>query len=73
MIRVFRQRVARRSPLHPTGGEPAARGDLKDQHRERAPGRSYTNLITSGLGQNHDSPLVEAGLDHIQLSFRTQE
>src|SRR6202051_1821166 len=46
--------------LHLTGGEPRARSGL------------YTNLITSGIGLSRErlAQLVEAGLDHIQLSFQ---
>jgi PqqA peptide cyclase len=58
--------------VHFTGGEPLARNDLTEligaAHR---PGL-YTNLITSGigLGEQRLNALVNAGLDHIQVSFQ---
>ena len=58
--------------LHLTGGEPAARTDLKDLIAEAHQAGLYTNLITSGIGVSEPrlAELVEAGLDHIQLSFQ---
>jgi len=55
-----------------TGGEPLARTDIVDLiHAARAAGL-YVNLITSGmpLDEAKLASLVEAGLDHIQLSFQ---
>lgn len=57
---------------HFTGGEPLARTDLTELiAAARQPGL-YTNLITSGIGLNEQrlQALVDAGLDHIQLSFQ---
>jgi pyrroloquinoline quinone biosynthesis protein E len=58
--------------LHLTGGEPVARGDLQDLVAGAHAAGLYTNLITSGIGlpQAKLAALVDAGLDHIQLSFQ---
>ena len=58
--------------LHLTGGEPAARADLKGLIAGGHQAGLYTNLITSGIGitEARLAGLVEAGLDHIQLSFQ---
>lgn len=58
--------------LHLTGGEPAARVDLQDLIAAGHRTGLYTNLITSGVGLSDArlAALVEAGLDHIQLSFQ---
>jgi len=58
--------------LHLTGGEPLARADLKELVQAAHVAGLYTNLITSGIGlpEARLSDLVEAGLDHIQLSFQ---
>ena len=58
--------------LHLTGGEPLARRDLEELVAAANRAKLYTNLITSGLGLSRDrlARLVEAGLDHIQLSFQ---
>jgi len=58
--------------VHFTGGEPLARPDLAELIRASRQAGLYTNLITSGLGLNDDrlQSLVEAGLDHIQISFQ---
>jgi pyrroloquinoline quinone biosynthesis protein E len=57
---------------HFTGGEPLARPDLTDLIAAARVAGLYTNLITSGLGLNEDrlQKLVDAGLDHIQISFQ---
>src|SRR5436189_1874348 len=55
-----------------TGGEPLPRPDIVELVRAaRSPGL-YVNLITSGLPLDEAklAALVEAGLDHIQLSFQ---
>src|SRR5260370_37954747 len=55
-----------------TGGERLARSDIVDLvHAARSVGL-YVSLITSGLplDQAKLAALVEAGLDHIQLSFQ---
>src|SRR5215469_2041998 len=58
--------------VHLTGGEPLARADLAELVTHARAVGLYTNLITSGIGLSerklHD--LVEAGLEHIQLSFQ---
>jgi pyrroloquinoline quinone biosynthesis protein E len=72
-VRVFQQ--AQRLGilhLHLTGGEPLARPDLKELIQAAHDSGLYTNLITSGIGlpEARLSDLVDAGLDHIQLSFQ---
>jgi pyrroloquinoline quinone biosynthesis protein E len=58
--------------LHLTGGEPLARTDVVDLVKAGRSAKLYINLITSGVGL--DGPkldaLIDAGLDHIQLSFQ---
>ncbi len=55
-----------------TGGEPLARPDIVDLIRAARAAGLYVNLITSGLPLDETklAALVEAGLDHIQLSFQ---
>lgn len=55
-----------------TGGEPLARTDIVDLIRAARSAGLYVNLITSGLplDQPKLAALVEAGLDHFQLSFQ---
>ena len=57
---------------HFTGGEPLARTDLRELICAARSSGLYTNLITSGLGLTEPrlQALVEAGLDHIQISFQ---
>jgi len=57
---------------HFTGGEPLARPDLTELIVGARAAGLYTNLITSGIGLAGPrlSALVDAGLDHIQLSFQ---
>jgi PqqA peptide cyclase len=57
---------------HFTGGEPLARADLTELVSAARAAGLYTNLITSGIGLNEArlQLLVEAGLNHIQLSFQ---
>src|SRR5271170_6797058 len=57
---------------HFTGGEPLARPDLTELIAAARAAGLYTNLITSGLGLNEArlQALVDAGLDHIQISFQ---
>lgn len=72
-VRVFQQaRDLRILHLHLTGGEPVARADLKELVEGAHAARLYTNLITSGIGlpEARLAALVDAGLDHIQLSFQ---
>ena len=61
--------------LHLTGGEPLARTDLEELIAAAHRGKLYTNLITSGLGLSRERlhRLVDAGLDHIQLSFQDSQ
>src|SRR5512136_906893 len=55
-----------------TGGEPLARPDLADLIRTARAAGLYVNLITSGLplDETRLATLIEAGLDHFQLSFQ---
>jgi PqqA peptide cyclase len=57
---------------HFTGGEPLARPELTELIAGARAAGLYTNLITSGvgLGETRLQALVNAGLDHIQLSFQ---
>jgi pyrroloquinoline quinone biosynthesis protein E len=57
---------------HFTGGEPLARPDLTELIAAARRAGLYTNLITSGIGlaEARLQALVEAGLDHIQISFQ---
>jgi pyrroloquinoline quinone biosynthesis protein E len=57
---------------HFTGGEPLARPDLAELLAAARAAGLYTNLITSGIGLNEArlNSLVDAGLDHIQISFQ---
>ena len=57
---------------HFTGGEPLARADLAELIAAAHKAGLYTNLITSGIGLNDArlKTLVDAGLDHIQISFQ---
>jgi pyrroloquinoline quinone biosynthesis protein E len=57
---------------HFTGGEPLARPDLTELIAAARSAGLYTNLITSGLGlaDARLRALVDAGLDHIQISFQ---
>src|SRR2546430_17063560 len=55
-----------------TGGEPLARSDIVALVRAARSAGLYVNLITSGLplDETRLAALVEAGLDHMQLSFQ---
>jgi pyrroloquinoline quinone biosynthesis protein E len=57
---------------HFTGGEPLTRTDLVELIAAARAAGLYTNLITSGIGLNEQrlQALVDAGLDHIQVSFQ---
>jgi pyrroloquinoline quinone biosynthesis protein E len=61
--------------LHLTGGEPLARPDTEELVRSGRAAGLYVNLITSGIGlaEARLETLVEAGLDHVQLSFQDSE
>ena len=72
-IDVFQQ-ASRLGMLHAhlTGGEPLARPDLTELLAGARAAGLYTNLITSGIGlaETRLAALVDAGLDHIQISFQ---
>jgi pyrroloquinoline quinone biosynthesis protein E len=55
-----------------TGGEPLARPDIIELVRDARSAGLYVSLITSGmpLDEARLGKLIEAGLDHIQLSFQ---
>jgi pyrroloquinoline quinone biosynthesis protein E len=55
-----------------TGGEPLARSDAVDLVRAARAAGLYASLITSGLPLDEArlDELVQAGVDHIQLSFQ---
>jgi pyrroloquinoline quinone biosynthesis protein E len=55
-----------------TGGEPLARPDILELIRAARAAGLYVNLITSGmpLDEARLAKLIEAGLDHFQLSFQ---
>ncbi|HEV2425094.1 MAG TPA: pyrroloquinoline quinone biosynthesis protein PqqE [Terriglobia bacterium] len=61
--------------LHLTGGEPLARTDLADLVRAGRAANLYLNLITSGVGLDETrlGMLIDAGLDHLQLSLQDVE
>jgi pyrroloquinoline quinone biosynthesis protein E len=61
--------------LHLTGGEPLARTDLTELITGARAAGLYVNLITSGIGLSDTrlGALVEAGLEHIQLSFQDSQ
>ena len=58
--------------VHFTGGEPAARRDLATLVGRATARGLYTNIITSGvtLDDRLMTALMQAGVDHIQLSFQ---
>jgi len=55
-----------------TGGEPLTRPDILELIRAARAAGLYVNLITSGLplDESRLDALVQAGLDHFQLSFQ---
>src|SRR5580704_7906224 len=55
-----------------TGGEPLARADILDLIKSARAAGLYVNLITSGLPLDEPklAQLIDAGLDHIQISFQ---
>jgi pyrroloquinoline quinone biosynthesis protein E len=55
-----------------TGGEPLARPDIVELVRSAREAGLYVNLITSGMPMDEArlDEIVQAGLDHIQLSFQ---
>jgi pyrroloquinoline quinone biosynthesis protein E len=58
--------------VHLTGGEPLARKDLPELIAAARAAGLYVNMITSGVGltENRLATLVDAGLEHLQLSFQ---
>lgn len=58
--------------VHLSGGEPTARDDLLEIVKHCAALGMYSNLITSGvlLDETKLKALIEAGLDHVQLSLQ---
>src|SRR6266852_833854 len=58
--------------LQLTGGEPMGRPDLREMIEGARQTRLCTNLITTGIGLSRArlAQMVEAGLEHIQLSFQ---
>ncbi len=75
-INVFQQAAnAGALQLDLTGGEPLARADLTELIAAARAAKLYTNLITSGIGLTPErlNALVQAGLDHIQLSFQDSQ
>ncbi|MDJ0896345.1 MAG: pyrroloquinoline quinone biosynthesis protein PqqE [Alphaproteobacteria bacterium] len=61
--------------VHFSGGEPTARADIVELIAHAAEAGLYTNLITSGVLMNEGAldALLDAGLDHVQLSFQDAE
>ncbi len=61
--------------VHLSGGEPASRRDLVEIVAAADTAGLYTNLITSSLGLHRArlASLLEAGLDHVQLSLQDVE
>src|ERR1700719_3584732 len=55
-----------------TGGEPLARLDILELIKAARTAGLYVNLITSGmpLDEARLAKLIDAGLDHLQLSFQ---
>jgi pyrroloquinoline quinone biosynthesis protein E len=58
--------------VHLSGGEPTLRTDLEEIVAHASGHGLYTNLITAGvtLDKARLERLVEAGLDHVQISFQ---
>lgn len=58
--------------VHFSGGEPMARRDLPELVAHANQAGLYTNIITSGVLLTDDAmaTLLDAGIDHIQLSFQ---
>ena len=61
--------------VHLSGGEPASRRDLETITKAAHDAGLYTNLITSAVGvtQARLQALVDAGLDHVQISIQDSE
>jgi pyrroloquinoline quinone biosynthesis protein E len=74
--RVFREATASGVlQVHLSGGEPAARRDLREIVAAAREAGLYTNLITSGIGLTSQrlGALAEAGLDHVQISIQDSD
>ncbi|WP_404365108.1 pyrroloquinoline quinone biosynthesis protein PqqE [Marinobacter sp.] len=58
-----------------SGGEPLVRNDLSELISEARSLGYYSNLITSGIGLTESRVLdfLDAGLDHIQVSFQASD
>ncbi len=75
-VRVFKQGAELGMlHLHLTGGEPLARPDLAQLIAAGRGAGLYVNMITSGIGltEKRLAELVDAGLEHLQLSFQDVE
>jgi pyrroloquinoline quinone biosynthesis protein E len=61
--------------VHFSGGEPLVRRDLAELVGHATKAGLYVNLITSGIRLDADrlARLVEAGLEHVQLSLQDSE
>ena len=61
--------------VHLSGGEPASRRDLETITKAAHDAGLYTNLITSAVGVTEPrlQALVDAGLDHVQISIQDSE
>jgi len=61
--------------VHLSGGEPCVRADIAELTAHCAQVGLYTNLITSGVGLTRKlfDALVDARLDHLQLSIQDAE
>jgi pyrroloquinoline quinone biosynthesis protein E len=71
--RVFREAAALGVlQLSLTGGEPLVRKDLTELIASGRKAGLYVNMITSGVGLTEErlAELVQAGLEHLQLSFQ---
>jgi pyrroloquinoline quinone biosynthesis protein E len=74
--RVFREAAALGVlQVHLSGGEPAARRDLREIVTAARAAGLYTNLITSAVGLTplRLAALAEAGLDQVQISIQDSE
>ena len=61
--------------VHFSGGEPLVRRDLVELVADATKAGLYVNLITSGIRLDADrlARLIEAGLEHVQLSLQDSE
>jgi pyrroloquinoline quinone biosynthesis protein E len=72
--RVFREAAALGVlAIHLTGGEPLLRDDLEAVVRAARDVGAYTTLVTAGVPctESRFAALVDAGLDHVQLSVQS--